>query len=719
MIAEIGHYALWLALALAVVQFFSGIWGAHRTDGRLMQVGHRATVLQMLMMLLAFGCLAWSFVHHDFSLRNVVANSNRLLPLPYRIAATWGSHEGSMLLWALMLSVWTGAVAGFGRTLGMQVRSRVLGVLGFVSMGFLLFLLTTSNPFERELPAPADGRDLNPLLQDPGMVLHPPMLYLGYVGFSVAFAFAIAAMLGGRVDAAWTRWARPWTIAAWCFLTLGITLGSWWAYYELGWGGWWFWDPVENASFMPWLVGTALMHSLIVTELRGTFRNWTLLLAIAAFSLSLVGTFIVRSGVLTSVHAFATDPARGVFILAFLVVVIGGSLVLYAWRAPRLAAGNPPAVFGISSRESLLLANNLLLVVACAAIFLGTMYPMLLDTLQLGKISVGAPYFEAVFVPLMAPAIFLMGIGPVARWRNAPVPDLFRRLRWALGVSVISTVLVAVLSGRFSAARLAPPAEGGAGFGGAVVFAVGAFIGFWAIASALALLAERLWPAGRAGQMQGNQAPARQPQQGADTQPSPEREPRGNQVQPMQQVQTRRTLAERARALPAAFWGMLVAHIGVGVFIIGVAGVTTLEREADEALAPGQSMQLGDYEFRLQDIREVPGPNYVAIQGKVEVRHDGTFFALLHPEKRAYTGRMGMGQTEAAIETRLTGDVYVALGEKLPDGRWTMLVWIKPFVDWIWGGCVLMALGGFIAMCDRRYRRKLRERRSGAGMGGH
>ena len=327
----------------------------------------------------------------------------------------------------------------------------------------------------------------------------------------------------------------------------------------------------------------------------------------------------------------------------------------------------------------------------------------------------GAPYFEAVFVPLMAPAIFLMGIGPVARWRNAPVPDLFRRLRWALGVSVISTVLVAVLSGRFSAARLAPPAEGGAGFGGAMVFAVGAFIGFWAIASALALLAERLWPAGRAGQMQGNQAPARQPQQGADTQPSPEREPRGNQVQPMQQVQTRRTLAERARALPAAFWGMLVAHIGVGVFIIGVAGVTTLEREADEALAPGQSMQLGDYEFRLQDIREVPGPNYVAIQGKVEVRHDGTFFALLHPEKRAYTGRMGMGQTEAAIETRLTGDVYVALGEKLPDGRWTMLVWIKPFVDWIWGGCVLMALGGFIAMCDKRYRRRVHEKRRGAG----
>ena len=668
MIAEIGHYALWLALALAVVQFCSGLWGAHRQDGRLMQVAHRATLLQAAMMMVAFGCLAWSFVHFDFSLKNVASNSNRMLPLPYRIAATWGSHEGSMLLWALMLGLWTAAVASFGRTLGTLVRSRVLGVQGFVSIGFLLFLLTTSNPFERTLPAPPDGRDLNPLLQDPGMVLHPPLLYLGYVGFSVAFAFAIAAMLGGRVDAAWTRWARPWTTAAWCFLTLGITLGSWWAYYELGWGGWWFWDPVENASFMPWLVGTALMHSLIVTELRGTFRNWTLLLAIAAFSLSLVGTFIVRSGVITSVHAFATDPARGVFILSFLVVVIGGSLFLYAWRAPRLAQGNAPATFSFSSRESMLLANNLLLVVACAAVFLGTMYPLLLDTLELGKISVGPPYFEAVFVPLMAPAVFLMGVGPVARWRNAPVPDLLRRLRWALGVSIVTTVLVALTSGRFSAERMASPAEGGVGVGGAVLFAIGMFIGIWAIASALALLRERLWPSGEAA--------------------------------------ASRSAMQRARALPAAFWGMLVAHIGVGVFIIGVAGVNTLETEADEALAPGQSMSLGGYEFRLQELHEVPGPNYQAVQAKVEVSRDGRFHSMLLPEKRAYSGAMGSTQTEAAIETRLTGDVYVALGERLPDGRWTMLVWIKPFVDWIWGGCVLMALGGFIAMADRRYRRR-------------
>lgn len=671
MIAETGHYALWLALALALIQTCTGIWGASRQDGRLMQVTSRATLGQAALMLLAFGCLAWSFVHHDFSLKNVAHNSNLQLPLPYRIAATWGSHEGSMLLWAVMLAVWSAAVDRLGQTLGAVVRSRVLGVLGGISIGFLLFLLLTSNPFVRSLPAPADGRDLNPLLQDPGMVLHPPMLYLGYVGFSVAFAFAIAAMLGGRVDAAWTRWARPWTIAAWSFLTLGIALGSWWAYYELGWGGWWFWDPVENASFMPWLVGTALMHSLIVTELRGTFRSWTLLLAIATFSLSLVGTFLVRSGVLTSVHAFATDPTRGVFILGFLVVVIGGSLLLYAWRAPSLTGSQPPAVFTAVSRESLLLANNLLLVVACAAIFLGTMYPLLIDTLGMGKISVGPPYFEAVFVPLMAPAIFLMGIGPVARWRRAPVPELARRLRWALGVSLASAVLVALSSGRFTAERLASPADGGAGIGGALLFALGVFLGAWSIIASLAALAERLRAPGEA---------------------RPER-----------------SLRRRLSAQPASFYGMLLAHIGVGVFIIGVAGVSTLEHEADEALAPGQRMQLGAFDFRLDGVGERQGPNYRAVHARIEVRHEGRFHAMLTPEKRTYAAS-GMTQTEAAIDSGLTGDVYVALGELLPDGRWTVQVWIKPFVDWIWAGCVLMALGGLVAMSDRRYRRRRRAR---------
>lgn len=670
MIAEIGHYALWLALALAVVQFCSGLWAAQGPDARLMQVTHRATLLQSAMVTLAFACLAWSFVHSDFSLKNVAQNSNRLLPLHYRIAATWGSHEGSMLLWALMLGLWTAAVATFGRTLGALVRSRVLGILGFVSIGFLLFLLTTSNPFKRSLPAPADGRDLNPLLQDPGMVLHPPMLYLGYVGFSVAFAFAIAALLGGRVDAAWTRWARPWTIAAWSFLTLGIMLGSCWAYYELGWGGWWFWDPVENASFMPWLVGTALLHSLIVTELRGTFRNWTLLLAIAAFSLSLIGTFVVRSGVITSVHAFATDPTRGVFILVFLLIIIGGSLFLYAWRAPRMVRDSAPASFAISSRESLLLVNNLLLVAACAAVLLGTLYPLLLDTLNLGKISVGPPYFETVFVPLMTPAIFLMGVAPLARWRHAPVPDMARRLRWALGISLVSALLSGVTSGRFSADQLSSPANGGMGAGGAILFTMGMFMGIWAIASALTLLYERLWP----------------------------RTTHANQVSPLQ----------RARALPAAFWGMLLAHMGVGVFIIGVASVKTLESQADQALAPGQHMNLRGYEFHLQAIQELPGPNYQAIQALIAVSRNGKPYTVLKPEKRAYSGAMSMPQTEAAIDTRLTGDIYVSLGERLPDGRWTLMIWIKPLVDWIWAGCLLMAAGGMLAMLDRRYRRKRR-----------
>ncbi len=421
---EIGHFALWVAFAVACVQTAGGLVGGHRADPRLMQVAARAANAQMLMAVLAFSCLAVSFIENDFTLINVATNSNSRLPVAYRFAATWGSHEGSMLLWSLMLACWTAAVVNFGASLDAVVRSRVIGVLGLVSIGFLAFMLFTSNPFLRGLPAPPDGRDLNPLLQDPGMVIHPPMLYMGYVGFSVAFAFAIAALLGGRVDAAWTRWARPWTTAAWAFLTIGIALGSAWAYYELGWGGWWFWDPVENASFMPWLVGTALMHSLIVTERRGAFKSWTLLLAISAFSLSLLGTFLVRSGVLTSVHAFATDPARGVFILAFLVIVIGGSLALFAWRAPSFAAQAAPPSFSASSREGYLLANNLLLAVACAAVFLGTMYPLLLDTLGLGKISVGPPYFDAVFFPLMAPAVFLMGIGPFARWRSAPLPEL-------------------------------------------------------------------------------------------------------------------------------------------------------------------------------------------------------------------------------------------------------------------------------------------------------
>ena len=439
MIPELGHFALIVALLVALVQGVVPMLGAARRDSTLMAVAVPAARMQFALIAIAFGCLAYSFVTSDFSVENVAMHSNSQLPAHYRFAATWGSHEGSLLLWSLMLAGWGAAVTLFSHNLPQTMRARVLAVMGLVAVGFLLFLLATSNPFTRLSPPAPEGRDLNPLLQDPGMVVHPPMLYMGYVGFSVAFAFAIAALLGGRLDAAWARWSRPWTTVAWAFLTVGIMMGSAWAYYELGWGGWWFWDPVENASFMPWLVGTALIHSLAVTEKRGAFRSWTVLLAILAFSLSLVGTFLVRSGVLTSVHAFATDPARGVFILAFLAVVIGGSLALYAARAGTVGAGGG---FAAVSRESMLLANNIVLVVAMAAVLLGTLYPLVLDTLNMGKISVGPPYFNAVFFPLMAPALFLVGVGPLAKWKATPIPDLVQRLRWAFAVAIVAALLL-------------------------------------------------------------------------------------------------------------------------------------------------------------------------------------------------------------------------------------------------------------------------------------
>ena len=447
MVPELGSFALILALLLAAVQGTLPLVGAQRRIAAWTGLARPLAQAQFVFIAFAFVCLAWSFLHNDFSVLNVATNSNSKLPAAYRFAATWGSHEGSMLLWVLMLSGWGLAVSVFSRHLPEPMVARVLGVMGIVGFGFLLFMLATSDPFDRVFPAPADGRDLNPLLQDPGMVIHPPMLYMGYVGFSVAFAFAIAALLGGRLDATWARWSRPWTTLAWAFLTLGIMLGSWWAYYELGWGGWWFWDPVENASFMPWLVGTALIHSLAVTEKRGTFKAWTVLLAIAAFSLSLLGTFLVRSGVLTSVHAFATDPRRGIFILLFLVFVIGGSLLLFALRAPRVGTGGR---FETVSRESLLLANNLLLAVACGTVMLGTLYPLLLDALSLGKISVGPPYFDTVFVPVMAPLVFLMGLGPLARWKRAELPTHATQLKWAFATAVVLALVLPFVGGRWS-----------------------------------------------------------------------------------------------------------------------------------------------------------------------------------------------------------------------------------------------------------------------------
>ena len=644
MVPEIGQVALILALLLAVVQGVLPIAGAARNKQAWMAVARPAAQGQFTFVAIAFACLAWSFVHNDFSVLNVATNSNSQLPVPYRIAATWGSHEGSLLLWVLMLNVWTVAVTVFSRHLPAPLVARVIGVMGLVAVGFLLFLLLTSNPFERLLPPAADGRDLNPLLQDPGMVIHPPMLYMGYVGFSVAFAFAIAALLGGRLDATWARWSRPWTTAAWCFLTVGIMLGSWWAYYELGWGGWWFWDPVENASFMPWLVGTALMHSLAVTEKRGGFKSWTVLLAICAFSLSLLGTFLVRSGVLTSVHAFATDPRRGIFILAFLVIVIGGSLILFAWRAPRVGLGGS---FGVVSRESILLTNNVLLVVAAGSVMLGTLYPLFLDALDLGKISVGPPYFDSVFVPLMTPALFLMGIGPLARWKEANVPELLIRLRWAFGVSIVTALVLPFILGNWTP-----------------LVSFGLLMAAWILVTAAFNLHERL--AGLSGDWMA-----------------------------------------RFRSQPRGYYGMLIAHCGVAVFIIGVTLVKGYETERDLRMAVGDSVTVGGYEFRFDGAGAVTGPNYRAARGNVTVSRNGTVQQVLHPEKRIYNAQQ-MAMTEAAISSGLFGDIYVSLGEPVENGAWSVRVYHKPFVTWIWGGCLIMALGGLVALTDRRYRRGAR-----------
>ena len=643
MIPELGHFALIVALMLALAQAVLGLGGAHA--GRLAWIAavRPAAAGQFLFVLAAFAALAYSFVTNDFSVANVASHSNSGLPAHYRFAASWGSHEGSMVLWTLMLAGWTFAVAVASRHLPARLAARVIGVLGLASAGFLLFILFTSNPFERLIPAAADGRDLNPLLQDPGMVIHPPMLYMGYVGFSVAFAFALAALLEGRLDATWARWSRPWTTAAWCFLTIGIALGSAWAYYELGWGGWWFWDPVENASFMPWLVGTALIHSLAVTEKRGTFRSWTVLLAIVAFSLSLVGTFLVRSGVLTSVHAFATDPRRGVFILIFLAIVIGGSLALFAWRAPRVGLGSG---FAPVSRESMLLANNVLLTIAMSAVMLGTLYPLFLDALNLGKISVGPPYFDTVFYPLMAPAVFLMAVGPVASWKHAALPDLWTRLRWALAVAFVAAIAVPFAMGSFS-----------------LIVASALWLGFWVVAATAVQLFHRLRTAPQA------------------------------------------SWVAKVRAQPAAWYGMTLAHLGVAVFIFGVALVKGYEQEKDLRMAPGDHVAIGGYDFTFKGTKEVRGPNYTAMQGDFEVRRSasGPVLRTMHPEKRIYHAG-GQTMTEADIDTGFLRDLYVSLGEPVDNNAWGVRVYHKPFVDWIWGGCLLMALGGFFALSDKRYR---------------
>ena len=638
MIPELGHFALILATIVALIQGVLPLTGTYLPSRSLQitlqSLARPMAILQFVLVALSFAALATAFLTNDFSVTYVAQHSNSLLPKPYQFAAVWGGHEGSLLLWVLMLALWSMAVALFSKSLPLDMVARVLSVLGLISVGFLLFILTTSSPFERLLPAALDGRDLNPLLQDPGLVIHPPMLYMGYVGMSVAFAFAVAALLSGRLDAAWARWSRPWTVIAWTFLTFGIGLGSWWAYYELGWGGWWFWDPVENASLMPWLVATALIHSLMVTEKRGSFKAWTVLLAIAAFSLSLLGTFLVRSGVLTSVHAFASDPKRGVFILVFLAVVVGTSLTLFAWRAPRVTLGGR---MELVSRESFLLANSVLLVVATGAVLLGTIYPLIIDALNMGKLSVGPPYFNAVFVPLLVPTVFLMVPGTIARWREAKVSEIAHTLRFSgLAAMVLAVGLPFVLGGWSFGAML------------------GIFLGAWVGLGTLQQVVTRLRKPGRIG---------------------------------------------------LSFWGQNIAHFGMAVLVVGVTGVNSYEVERDVRMHVNDVVTIAPYSFQLKSLGEVTGPNYKAVRADVEVRRGNEVIETLQPEKRRYFSS-AMPMTEAGIDSGFMRDLYVSLGEPLDDARteWSMRVYYKPFVPWLWGGVLLMVLGGLFAALDRRYR---------------
>jgi cytochrome c-type biogenesis protein CcmF len=633
MAPELGIFALILAFVLSLSQAFFGLAGAWRGKPSWMNVARPAVSGQFVFVVMAFACLVYSFVNDDFSVLYVARNSNSHLPLFYRVAAVWGAHEGSLLLWILILSIWSVAVAAFSRQLPQSFSSRVLGVMGLISGGFMLFTLWTSNPFERLMPAAGDGADLNPVLQDFALAIHPPMLYTGYVGFSVAFAFACAAMLEGRLDQTWAKWTRPWTICAWIFQTIGIALGSWWAYYELGWGGWWFWDPVENASFMPWLVGTALIHSLAVTEKRGIFKSWTLLLAIFAFSLSLVGTFLVRSGVLVSVHSFATDPRRGLYILAFLIATIGGSLSLYAWRAPKLYV---PGGFELFSREFFLLVNNVVLVSVAGLVLWGTLSPLVYEMLNIGKISVGPPVFAVMFLVPMVPLMAFLAIGMHSAWRRGKLTVSARPLWWMLGAAVLLAIAVQGIGYRTIH----------------WVGLVGLLFGFWIVLSAL--------------------------------------------LEPVRRLR-------QGQKLTAGVLGMALAHAGVGVFALGASGVESYKIEKDVALKPGMSYVIAGYQFRFVSSRNVRGPNYDAVEATVDVSRDGRPVTTLHPQKRHFWVQQ-TDNSQAAISVNWSRDLFVAMGDSLGAGAWSMRIQYKPLVRYIWLGALIMAAGGIIAASDRRYR---------------
>ena len=640
MIPELGQFSLILALCMAVAQTALPVTGIVLRTPSLLASARYAASAQLLFLLISFLCLTYAFITYDFSVTYVVQNSNSALPLMYRISAVWGAHEGSLLLWVLMLGGWTAAVSWFSREVPDTFLARVLAVLGVVSVGFLLFLILTSNPFNRIIPAAVEGRDLNPLLQDPGLVFHPPMLYMGYVGFSVAFSFAVAALISGRLDAAWARWSKPWTNMAWIFLTLGIALGSWWAYYELGWGGWWFWDPVENASFMPWLVGTALIHSLSATEKRGLFKSWTVLLAMLAFSLSLIGAFLVRSGVLTSVHTFATDPSRGIFLLILISLVIGSSLAIYAYRAPSIRSSG---TYLMVSREAGILLNNIFLVTAAATILLGTLYPLFLDALGLGKVSVGPPYFNSVFIPLTMPLAAMVGIGAIARWKKDRFGRLMRGLWLILAISfVLGIGLPFFADGPYQ-----------------WLAAVGLTLAIWTASSTIYGLLDRV-------------------------------RHRPNKINALMKQ-------------PRGIWGMSIAHLGIAVFVTGVTMVSLFEQEKDLKMVPGDSYELGGFTFEFVGVGQIPVANYISSMGTVEAKRGDRHIATLHPEKRFYPIQ-AEPLTEAGIRPGLFTDLYVSLGEPLDDdGAWSLRIHVKPFVRWIWMGAILMALGAFVAMLDQRF----------------